>query len=78
MDKYSGDKTATAESPSFSVAMKELESILERIDGDGIDIDHLATELRRATELLELCRGKIQKAEVEVSQIVQKLEEGVE
>ncbi len=65
---------ASDESPSFSVAMKELESILERIDGDGIDIDHLATELRRATELLELCRGKIRKADVEVSQIVQQLE----
>ncbi len=73
-DTSAGDKTATAESPSFSVAMKELESILERIDGDGIDIDHLATELRRATELLELCRGKIRKADVEVSQIVKQLE----
>ncbi len=61
--------------PSFSVAMQELESILERIDSDGIDIDQLATELRRATELLELCRGKIRKAEVEVNQIVQQLED---
>ena len=55
--------------------MQELESILERIDGDGIDIDQLASELRRATELLELCRGKIRTAEVEVSQIVQQLED---
>ncbi len=70
-----GDRGAAAESPSFSVAMEELESILERIDSDGIDIDQLATELRRATELLEVCRGKIRKAEVEVNQIVQQLEE---
>ncbi len=62
------------QTPSFGVAMKELESILERIDGDGIDIDQLADELRRATELLELCRGKIRTAEVEVNQIVQQLE----
>ena len=66
------DESAT---PSFSVAMEELESILERIDGDGIDIDQLAGELQRATELLELCRGKIRKAEVEVHQIVQQLED---
>ena len=64
------------ETPSFSVAMAELEGILQRIDSDGIDIDQLADELRRATELLELCRGKIRKAEVEVSQIVQRLEDG--
>ena len=58
---------SAAESPSFSVAMKELESILERIDSDGIDIDQLATELRRATELLELCRDKIRKADVGIA-----------
>ena len=64
-----------AEESSFSGAMQELESILERIDGDDIDIDQLATELRRATELLEICRGKIRKADVEVNQIVKQLEE---
>ena len=62
------------ESPSFGVALEELEGILQRIDGDAVDIDALADELRRATELLELCRGKIRKAEVEVEQIVQRLE----
>ncbi len=61
---------------SFSTAMEELETILERIDGDETDIDKLADELRRAAELLELCRRKIRKAEVEVSQIVQKLGDG--
>ena len=63
-----------AEEQSFSTAIQELEAILQRIDGDAVDIDGLADELRRATSLLELCRGKIRKAEVEVSQIVQKLE----
>ncbi len=74
-DMSPGAPDSAAEPPSFSVAMQELESILERIDSDGTDIDQLATELRRATELLELCRGKIRKAEVEVNQIVQQLEE---
>lgn len=59
---------------SFSNALQELEAILQRIDNDGIDIDALAGELRRATDLLEICRGKIRKAEVEVNQIVQRLE----
>lgn len=60
---------------SFREAMEELEGILERIEGEEIDIDRLAEELRRAAQLLELCRGKIRKAEVEVTQIVQSLEE---
>jgi len=61
---------------SFRAAMDELEGILERIEGEEIDIDRLAEELRRAAVLLDLCRGKIRKAEVEVTQIVQNLEGG--
>ena len=60
---------------SFRQAMDELEGILQRIEGEEIDVDRLAEELRRAAVLLDLCRGKIRKAEVEVTQIVQTLEE---
>jgi exodeoxyribonuclease VII small subunit len=66
---------AGGEEPGFRQAMDELEGILERIEGEEIDIDRLAEELRRAAFLLDLCRGKIRKAEVEVTQIVQSLEE---
>lgn len=61
---------------TFSDAIQELERILQRIDDESVDIDGLAEELRRAAELLELCREKIRKADVEVSQIVQKLDVG--
>ena len=66
---------APAEALSFRAAMDELEAILERIEGEEIDIDRLAEELRRAAQLLDVCRGKIRKAEVEVTQIVQSLED---
>ena len=62
----------------FRQAMEELEGILERIEGEEIDIDQLAQELRRAAQLLDICRGKIRKAEVEVTQIVQTLTESSE
>ncbi len=75
-DVTSDERASSA--TSFSVAMQELESILERIDGDGIDIDQLAGELKRATELLEVCRSKIRKAEIEVNQIVEQLEDSDE
>lgn len=61
--------------PTFRQALEELEEILARIEGDETDIDQLGDELRRAAHLLEVCRGKIRKAEVEVTQIVQNLEE---
>lgn len=58
----------------FTIAMRELEEILGRIEGEDVDLDRLADELRRAAELLELCRAKIRRAELEVSQIVQRLQ----
>ncbi|MEA2605172.1 MAG: exodeoxyribonuclease small subunit [Acidobacteriota bacterium] len=74
--KQSAAAAGSDEAPlSFRAAMDELEGILERIEGEEIDIDQLAEELRRAAQLLDLCRGKIRKAEVEVTQIVQSLEE---
>jgi len=69
------EKTEDQPALSFREAMEELEGILERIEGEEIDIDRLAEELRRAAQLLDRCRGKIRKAEVEVTQIVQSLEE---
>jgi len=76
MSEPTKSAAAGEETPlSFRAAMDELEGILERIEGEEIDIDQLAEELRRAAQLLDLCRGKIRKAEVEVTQIVQSLEE---
>ncbi len=60
---------------SFGAAMEELEAVLHRIEGDEIDIDQLGAELGRAATLLEVCRTKIRRAEVEVQQIVAKIEE---
>ena len=65
-----------ADEVSFSVAMEDLERILKGIEDEEIDIDVLGSELERAAALLELCRAKIRRAETEVSQIVQGLEEG--
>ncbi len=58
----------------FSDAVRELEKILAGIEGEEVDLDRLAAELQRAAELLDLCRAKIRRAEVEVTSIVQKLE----
>lgn len=60
--------------PTFAEAMAELEGILRRIEGEETDIDQLAKELERASVLLDLCRAKIKRAELEVTQIVQKIE----
>lgn len=59
----------------FGEAIEELESTLRRVEAEEIDIDDLADELKNAARLLEICREKIRKAELEVTQIVQALDE---
>jgi len=68
-------KRESVEEIRFGEAIEELEGILHRVEAEEIDIDDLAEELRKAAELLEVCRGKIRKAELEVTQIVQALDE---
>ncbi len=60
---------------SFSEAITELEKILSGIEDESIDIDTLAAELQRATGLLESARGKLRRAELEVRQVVEKMQE---
>jgi len=67
-------KDEAAAEPTFTAAIGELEEILAGIEGEEVDLDRLAAELERASKLLELCRAKIRKADLEVSEIVQKLE----
>lgn len=68
-------KSEAPETIRFGEAIEELEGILQRVESEAIDIDDLADELKKAAELLEVCRGKIRQAEVEVTQIVQALDE---
>jgi len=75
-ERVAAAAAAAADGPGFTTAMAELEAILSRIEAEEIDVDALAAELRRAAELLEVCRAKIRRAEAEVTQIVQQLAEG--
>ena len=78
MSSKKSDTPSTPQSAApeigFGAAIRELEGILAGIEGEEVDLDRLADELKRAAGLLELCRAKIRKAEVEVTQIVQQLE----
>lgn len=70
----SGKPKEELEELGFNEAMEELEKILHSIESEEVDVDRLADGLQRAAQLLEVCRGKIRRAEVEVRQIVQRLE----
>ena len=71
-----GSSSSPPEDLSFSESLAEIESIVQRIEGEDVDVDRLAEELQRAASLLDVCRSKIRKAELEVKHIVDKLGEG--
>jgi len=66
--------TAEAEGISYADAQAELDAILHELDGDEVDVDVLGARVRRAAELLRLCRSRIAAARFEVEQVVGELE----
>jgi exodeoxyribonuclease VII small subunit len=58
----------------YAEAMTELEGILGELEGDHLDVDVLAERVRRASELIKLCRTRIARAQDDVNRIVTDLE----
>jgi len=59
----------------YAEAMTELDGILDELEGDHLDVDVLAERVRRASELIKLCRTRITRAQEDVGRIVTDLEE---
>ncbi len=53
----------------YEDAVTELEEILEALSDDDIDVDELAERVKRATELVKVCRDRIAAARLEVKEI---------
>ena len=49
----------------------EIEKILARLRNEEMDVDSLAAEVKRATELIASCRERLHKAETEVAKILE-------
>jgi len=56
-------------------AMQELNQILEGLQAQELDVDELSVKVKRAVELIKLCRERIEKTELEVKKIVKEFEE---
>lgn len=62
------------EAIGYAAALTELDGILRELDGDEVDVDVLGTRVRRAAELLRVCRDRIASARFDVEQVVAELE----
>lgn len=68
------DDRSRTDELAYGDAVAELEAILSELDDDTIDVDVLAERVKRAAELIRVCRERIAGARLEVERVVADLE----
>lgn len=53
---------------TYTEAVAEIEQILSRLRGEQIDVDTLAAEVKRATELIAQCKAQLTDVEKAVKE----------
>jgi exodeoxyribonuclease VII small subunit len=74
-EKKANPKRTPARKLSFGEAVREVEQILADLEQDEVDIDRLSEEVRRAVELIQVCREKLEKTDTEVRELVAGLQQ---
>lgn len=59
---------------SYAEAIGEVEQILERFNNEQMDIDEMGKQVKRAAELIRLCKERLHKVEKEVDDILKEEE----
>ena len=54
----------------YEAAFAELQSIVNKMENDELDIDQLSAQLKRAQELIKLCKDKLTKTDEEIKKIL--------
>ncbi len=54
----------------YEAAMAELQAIVRKMENDELDIDQMAEQLKRAQELIKLCKDKLTKTDAEIKKIL--------
>lgn len=53
---------------SYEAAMQELQTLVGQLQNEQIGVDDLAEKVRRASELIKLCREKLRQTEMDVNE----------
>ena len=56
---------------TYAEAMAEIEKILGRLRSEEMNVDGLAAEVKRATELIASCEARLRKAEADVNKVLE-------
>jgi exodeoxyribonuclease VII small subunit len=59
---------------TYTEAIEELQSILNRIESGDLDVDILAEEVKKAAVLLKYCKDKLYKIDAEIKKVLEDLD----
>lgn len=62
----------------YAQAMERLNKIIEHIENEEIDVDELSRQVKDAVKLIHTCKQKIEKAEMEVKNVVDAFQKELE
>lgn len=62
------------ENINYGDAFNELQAIVSEIEEGEISVDQLSEKVKRAAELIKLCKTKLSTTEEDVSKILQELD----
>ena len=54
----------------YEAALAELQTIVSKMENDELDIDQMSDQLKRAQELIKLCKDKLTKTDEEIRKIL--------
>ncbi|MBP5778244.1 MAG: exodeoxyribonuclease VII small subunit [Prevotella sp.] len=54
----------------YEAALAELQTIVNKMENDELDIDQMSDQLKRAQELIKLCKDKLTKTDEEIKKIL--------
>jgi len=54
----------------YEQAFQELQTIVRRLENDELDIDQMSEQLKRAQQLMRLCKDKLTKTDEEIKKIL--------
>ncbi len=58
---------------SYKKAIDEIENIMYKLENEEIDLDELSKNVKRASELITKCKGKLKSTENEIEKIIDKI-----
>lgn len=62
------------ENMTYESAYKELKEIMDSLESESTKIDEIEIKLKRATELLDFCKSKLNDVEMNVDELLKRLD----